>query len=70
MRKNSVKKHLKIGSIIVIKTGGMYKVTELLERKFVCEFIPVLCENVYDYRQEFYYNIEMTIYNKVISNCV
>ena len=47
----------------------MYKVTELLERKFVCEFIPVLCEKVYDYRQEFYYNVEMIIYNKAASNC-
>lgn len=70
MRKKSVKKHLEVGSIIIIKTGEMYKVTELLERKFVCEFIPVLCENVYDYKQEFYYNVEMTIYNKAASNCL
>ena len=46
----------------------MYKVTELLERKFKCEIIPVNTEFVYQYNQEFYYNIEMTIYNDVASN--
>ena len=66
--KKSIKKYLKVGSIIIIKSGEMFKVTELLERKFKCEIIPVNTEFVYQYNHEFYYNIEMTIYNAVASN--
>lgn len=66
--KKSIKKHLRIGSLILTKDGEMYKVTELLERKFKCNIIPILTEFVYDYNQEFYYNIEMTIYNVSASN--
>jgi hypothetical protein len=66
--KKSIKKYLKVGSIIIIKSGEMYKVTELLERKFKCDIIPVNTEFVYNYHQEFYYNIEMTIFNEVASN--
>ena len=69
--KKSIKKYIRVGSFIVIKTGEMYRVTELLDRKFKCELILVDAEFTYQNReQEFYYNIEMTIFNEVASNII
>ena len=69
--KKSIKKHIQIGSFIVIKTGEMFRVTELLDRKFKCELILVDAEFIYqNIEQEFYYNIEMTVFNEVASNIV
>lgn len=67
--KKSIKKHLKVGSIVILKDREIFRVTELLERKFKCELIYT---NYYDtdFDQEFYYNAEMTIYNEVASNVV
>ena len=66
--KKSVKKYITIGAIIKPKeTEHFYQVTELFERKFKCKIIT---DNEYckHWEQEFYYNIEMTIYNAVASN--
>jgi hypothetical protein len=66
MKKVSVKKHIKVDSIIEIENGYIYKVIELHERKFKCILINYLSEGTY--YQEFYYNIDMTIYNETIKN--
>jgi hypothetical protein len=66
MKKVSVKKHIKVDSIIEIENGYIYKVVELHERKFKCILINYLSEDTY--YQEFYYNIDMTIYNETIKN--
>jgi len=66
MKKVSVKKHIKVGSIIEIPCGYIYKVIELQERKFKCLLINYLSEN--RYYQEFYYNIDMKVYNETIKN--
>jgi hypothetical protein len=66
MRKESVKKHIKVGSIIEIECGYIYKVIELKERKFKCILINHLSENIY--YQEFYYNIDMIVFNETIKN--
>lgn len=69
--KKSIKKHIQIGSFIVIKTGEMFRVTKLLDRKFKCELILVDAEFIYqNIEQEFYYNIEMTVFNEVASNII
>ncbi len=68
MRQKSIKKHIKVGSIIKLKNcDTFYKVTELKERLFVCEMIT----DDYEwkgFKQEFYYNVKMQIYNFVDSN--
>ena len=66
MKKVSVKKHLKVGSIITIEEGYAYIVTELLERKFKCVLFDPCSE--FEFKQEFYYNIDMTVYNESIKN--
>jgi hypothetical protein len=66
MKKVSVKKHIKVDSIIEIENGYIYKVIELHERKFKCILINYLSEGTY--YQEFYYNIDMKIYNETIKN--
>ena len=68
MKKKSIKKHIKVGSII--KPNGndyFYKVTELKERLFECELITH-DEDWMGHKQEFYYNIEMSVYGFVDSN--
>ena len=69
-RKKSIKKHIKIGSLIETSNKNTYTVTELFENTFMCTTIyydeysePELI------RQVFNYNIDMTVYKKVASNC-
>lgn len=66
MKKISVKKYLKIGSIIQIKIGYSYKVIELYDRKFKCILLDPSSD--VEFIQEFYYNIDMTVFNEVIKN--
>ena len=66
--KKSIKKHLQVGSIIITKDNGMYRVTELHEKYFVCKKIYGFAPNKEGYTQEFYYYIEMEIYNFAASN--
>ena len=66
MRKISVKKHLKVGSIIMIEIGYCYKVIELLDKKFKCVLLDPSSD--IEFTQEFYYNINMTVFNESIRN--
>ena len=65
MKKASVKKHLKVGSIIMVEIGYFYKVIELLDRKFKCVLLETSNEI---FLQEFYYNIDMIVFNESIRN--
>ena len=65
MKKLSVKKHLKIGSIIMIKIGYFYEVIELLDRTFKCVLLGTSTKIVLE---EFYYNIDMIVFNESIRN--
>ena len=66
--KKSIKKQIEIGAIIKPKDcTHFYKVTELFERKFKCEMITD-DEDWISWQQEFYYNIDMEVYNLVAAN--
>lgn len=66
--KKSIKKYLEIGVIIKPKEcNHFYKVTELMKSKFKCEIITDN-EEWNGWEQEFYYNIDMKVYNMVATN--
>lgn len=68
--KKSIKKYIKVGTIIKPKNlQYYYKVTELLEHRFKCKIITGE-EDLQKWEQEFYYNIDMDVYSIVATNCV
>jgi hypothetical protein len=62
MRQPSIKKYIQPGVLIRLDRS-FYQVTELKERTFSCRPIGGKDEG-----QEFYYNIEMEVYQLVASN--
>lgn len=66
-RKKSVKKHLKVGSLIRTGMNEFWEVTCLLESKFQCKPVELIGEEN-EWTQEFYYNIDMIVFNEVSRN--
>ena len=62
-RKKSVKQHLKIGSIIRTEMNQFWEVTCLLNNKFQCKAVEYIGEEN-EWTQEFYYNIDMIVFNE------
>ena len=65
--KKSIKKYIQVGVIIKTKNNFFYKVTKLFNHKFECKRI---FDNEYwnGWEQEFYYNIDMEVYEMIATN--
>lgn len=68
-RKKSVKQYLKIGSIIRTGRNQFWEVTCLLDNKFQCKAVEYIGEED-EWTQEFYYNIDMVVFNESGRNVV
>jgi hypothetical protein len=66
-RKKSVKHLLKVGTLIRTGLTEIYEVTALLENKFQCKNVGLLGSD-YEFTQEFYYNIDMIVFEEVGRN--
>ena len=62
-RKKSVKQHLKVGSIIRTGMNQFWEVTCLLNDKFQCKAVQYIGEEN-EGTQEFYYHVDMIVYNE------
>ena len=61
--KKSLKQHIKVGSIIRTGMSEFWEVTCLLENKFQCKAVEFI-GNENEWTQEFYYNIDMIVFNE------
>lgn len=66
-RKKSVKKHLQVGTIIRTGLNEFWEITCLLENKFQCKPVDYLGTE-HEFTQEFYYSIDMIVFNEVARN--
>lgn len=66
-RKKSLKKHIKVGSIIRTDMNQFWEVTCLLKDKFQCKLVHYIGQE-YEWTQEFNYNIDMIVFNKTGQN--
>lgn len=58
----SLKKHLKVGDIIITPNDDSYQVTHLRKKNFSC------IKKFSSYHEVFYYTKEMTILRNLVSN--
>jgi hypothetical protein len=66
-RKKSIKKYLKVGSIIWTDENDVWVVTCLLEKTFKCKHFLLIGSEL-EYTQEFYYTIDMIVFNESARN--
>jgi hypothetical protein len=66
-RKKSIKKYLKVGSLIKTDVNEFYEVTCLLENSFQCKTVEDIGTE-WEYTHEFNYNIDMIVFNEVARN--
>ena len=66
--KKSIKKHIKVDTIIKPRhSSHFYMVTKLMNNKFNCVLITD-DDEWKGWEEEFYYNIDMKVYNFVATN--
>jgi len=66
MKKKSIKKHLKVGSVIRTSQNAFWLITCLLENKFQCKPVDYI-DTELEFTQEFYYNIDMIVFKQQTS---
>jgi hypothetical protein len=66
-RKKSIKKYLKAGSLIKTDFNEFFEVTCLLEKSFKCKLVEDIGTE-WECTHEFYYNIDMIVFNESARN--
>jgi hypothetical protein len=66
-KEDLIRKHLKVGSIIKTEINEFWEVTILLSNTFQCKLVGFIGTD-YDSEREFYYTIDMIVFNEICRN--